>query len=97
VGRFSEDAGGAAARHSSRPTMKTLRGGLAFRPAGETKCRAARPSRISSASEILGHSGLRMVMRYVHPQQEHKEAAMVRYQEYLSSSGLAAPPEGRLQ
>jgi integrase len=52
---------------------------------------------LPALAAILGHSGLRMVMRYVHPQQEHKDAAMVRYEEYLASSGLAAPPEGRLQ
>ncbi len=52
---------------------------------------------LPALAAILGHSGLRMVMRYVHPQQEHKDAAMVRYEEYLASSGLAAPSEGRLQ
>ena len=46
---------------------------------------------------ILGHSGLRMVMRYVYPQQEHKDAAMVRYEQYLASRGLAPTTAGRLQ
>jgi hypothetical protein len=36
-------------------------------------------------------------MRYVHPHQEHKDAAMVRYEEYLASSKLDAIPERRLQ
>lgn len=52
---------------------------------------------LPSLAAILGHSGLRMVMRYVHPQQEHKDAAMVRFEEYLVSKGLAAPKEGRIQ
>jgi integrase len=52
---------------------------------------------LPALAAILGHSGLRMVMRYVHPQQEHKDAAMVRYEEYLASSGMAPKPEGRLQ
>jgi hypothetical protein len=47
---------------------------------------------------ILGHSGLRMVMRYVHPQQEHKDAAMVRYEQYLAETRPApAAAEGRVQ
>lgn len=38
-------------------------------------------------------------MRYVHPQQEHKDAAMVRYEEYLASSRAAAAPrpEGKIK
>jgi integrase len=52
---------------------------------------------LPALAAILGHSGLRMVMRYVHPQQEHKDQAMVRYEEYLVSSGLAALPTGRPQ
>jgi site-specific recombinase XerD len=52
---------------------------------------------LPALAAILGHSGLRMVMRYVHPQQEHKDAAMVRYEEYLASTGIPAVPEGPLQ
>lgn len=52
---------------------------------------------LPALAAILGHSGLRMVMRYVHPQQEHKDAAMVRYEEYLAKQGLTYMPEGRLQ
>jgi site-specific recombinase XerD len=52
---------------------------------------------LPALAAILGHSGLRMVMRYVHPQQEHKDAAMVRYEQYLESSKLAAQPEGPVQ
>jgi len=40
---------------------------------------------LPALAAILGHAGLRMVMRYVHPQQEHKDAAMVRYEEYLTA------------
>jgi len=37
-------------------------------------------------------------MRYVHPQQEHKDAAMLRCEEYLANSRAAAPrPEGKIQ
>jgi integrase len=43
---------------------------------------------LPALAAILGHSGLRMVMRYVHPQQEHKDAAMARYEEYLASKGM---------
>ena len=39
---------------------------------------------LPALAAILGHSGLRMVMPYVHPQQEHKDAAMVRYEQYLA-------------
>lgn len=54
---------------------------------------------LPALAAILGHSGLRMVMRYVHPQQEHKDAAMVRYEEYLASSRAAAAPrpEGKIK
>ena len=50
---------------------------------------------LPALAAILGHSGLRMVMRYVHPQQEHKDAAMVRYEQYLVSHGLRWSPEGQ--
>lgn len=52
---------------------------------------------LPALAAILGHSGLRMVMRYVHPQQEHKDAAMVRYEQYMAGRGLVAVPEGRVQ
>jgi integrase len=52
---------------------------------------------LPALAAILGHAGLRMVMRYVHPQQEHKDAAMVRYEQYLAGKGLASVTEGRLQ
>ena len=51
---------------------------------------------LPALAAILGHNGLRMVMRYVHPQQEHKDAAMVRYEQYMASKGLVVP-EGRIQ
>jgi site-specific recombinase XerD len=51
---------------------------------------------LPALAAILGHNGLRMVMRYVHPQQEHKDAAMVRYEEYLTGKGLRVA-EGRVQ
>lgn len=51
---------------------------------------------LPALAAILGHSGLRMVMRYVHPQQEHKDAAMVRYEQYLVEKGLGWSPEGRI-
>ena len=52
---------------------------------------------LPALAAILGHSGLRMVMRYVHPQQEHKDAAMVRYEQYMAGRSLVAVPEGRVQ
>lgn len=51
---------------------------------------------LPALAAILGHSGLRMVMRYVHPQQEHKDAAMMRYEQYLAQKGLGWSPEGRV-
>jgi len=50
---------------------------------------------LPALAAILGHSGLRMVMRYVHPQQEHKDAGMVRYEQYLASQGLRWSPQGQ--
>jgi integrase len=38
---------------------------------------------------ILGHSGLRTVMKYVHPQQEHKLPAMKKYESTLIPIGHA--------
>jgi site-specific recombinase XerD len=52
---------------------------------------------LPALAAILGHAGLRMVMRYVHPQQEHKDAAMVRYEEYLTTAGLVVRPQGKPQ
>jgi integrase len=52
---------------------------------------------LPALAAILGHSGLRMVMRYVHPQQEHKDAAMLRYEQYLTGRGLVPMPEDRVQ
>ena len=54
---------------------------------------------LPALAAILGHSGLRMVMRYVHPQQEHKDAAMARYEEYLASKGMidTAATKGSIQ
>jgi integrase len=36
---------------------------------------------LATLASILGHSGLRVVMRYVHPTAEHRKAAMVRFEE----------------
>ncbi len=52
---------------------------------------------LPALAAILGHSGLRMVMRYVHPQQEHKDAAMQRYEEFLVATGLEPRTEGEIQ
>lgn len=52
---------------------------------------------LPALAAILGHSGLRMVTRYVHPQQEHKDAAMTRYEEYLKNHSMTAPPEATVQ
>lgn len=52
---------------------------------------------LPALAAILGHSGLRMVMRYVHPQQEHKDAAMQRYEEFLAATELEPRAEGKIQ
>lgn len=53
---------------------------------------------LPALAAILGHAGLRMVMRYVHPQQEHKDAAMVRYEQYMAARrGSAVEADSRLQ
>jgi len=46
---------------------------------------------------ILGDSGLRMVRRYVHPQQEHKDTAMVHHDQYLVNNRLAPAVDGPVQ
>jgi integrase len=43
---------------------------------------------LPTLAAILGHSGLRMVMRYVHPQQEHKDAAMEKFEQFLAGNGM---------
>ena len=48
---------------------------------------------LPALAALLGHSGLRMVMRYVHPQQEHKDAAMQRFEEYLAAHGMTPRAE----
>jgi integrase len=52
---------------------------------------------LPALAAILGHSGLRMVMRYVHPQQEHKDAAMLRYEQYLIGRSLVPVPKDRVR
>jgi len=38
---------------------------------------------ITTIAALLGHSGLRMVMRYVHPSAESKKDAMQKYERML--------------
>jgi integrase len=52
---------------------------------------------LPALAAILGHNGLRMVTRYVHPQQEHMDTAMLRYEQHQVSKALTATPEGRVQ
>jgi integrase len=34
---------------------------------------------LATLAQILGHSGLRVAMKYVHPTAEHRKAAMLKY------------------
>jgi len=43
---------------------------------------------LATLAAILGHSSLRLVMRYVHPQAEHMKAAMARYDENPQASDI---------
>jgi integrase len=52
---------------------------------------------LPALAAILGHAGLRMVMRYVHPQQEHKDAAMQRYEDFLATARLEPRMEVKIQ
>jgi len=47
---------------------------------------------LATLAAILGHSSLRLVMRYVHPQAEHMRAAMARYDE-----AILKPAAGKTQ
>jgi integrase len=47
---------------------------------------------LATLAAILGHSSLRLVMRYVHPQAEHMKAAMAHYDE-----AILRPAMGKLQ
>jgi integrase len=38
---------------------------------------------LPTLAAILGHSGLRMVMRYVHPTAQHQKEAMRKYEKML--------------
>lgn len=38
---------------------------------------------VVTLAAILGHSGLRLVVRYVHPTAEHKKAAMKKYEQFI--------------
>jgi integrase len=40
---------------------------------------------LATLAGILGHNGLRVVMKYVHPTAEHRKAAMVRYEQSMSA------------
>jgi len=35
---------------------------------------------LATLAAILGHNSIRVVQKYVHPQQEHKRDAMLRYE-----------------
>jgi len=41
---------------------------------------------LATLAAILGHNSLRIVMRYVHPTQEHKREAMLRYEQSLKAA-----------
>ena len=48
---------------------------------------------LATLAKILGHSSIRIVERYVHPTDEHKKTAMVRYesaQMIRAAAGLSA-------
>jgi len=97
------DCGRMKSEHQSEARCKKFQRGTAlefvlydFRHTFATRMVEAGCS-LPALAAILGHAGLRMVMRYVHPQQEHKDAAMVRYEQYMTSKGFLAVPEGRVQ
>ena len=47
---------------------------------------------LATLAAILGHSSLRLVMRYVHPQAEHMKAAMARYDEKILKLAISERP-----
>jgi len=42
--------------------------------------------RLTLQAQILGHIGLRAVMKYVHPTAEHRKAAMMKYEQTMQEA-----------
>jgi site-specific recombinase XerD len=40
---------------------------------------------LATLASILGHNSLRVVQKYVHPTEEHKKAAMVRFERAMKA------------
>jgi site-specific recombinase XerD len=48
---------------------------------------------LATLAKILGHNSIRIVERYVHPTDEHKKSAMVRYESAQMIRAAAGQPE----
>jgi site-specific recombinase XerD len=48
---------------------------------------------LATLAKILGHNSIRIVERYVHPTDEHKKSAMLRYEAAQMARGEAGPSE----
>jgi site-specific recombinase XerD len=48
---------------------------------------------LATLAKILGHNSIRIVERYVHPTDEHKKTAMVRYEAAQMSRTAARQTE----
>jgi integrase len=58
--------------------------------------RMAQGGDLATPAAILGHSSIRLVLRYVHPTAEHKRSAMLHYDEILrAAEKLASKQEER--
>ncbi|MGC4053230.1 MAG: tyrosine-type recombinase/integrase [Paludibaculum sp.] len=48
---------------------------------------------LGTLAPVLGHSSIRMVMKYVHPTQQHQEAEMARFDERMSELWANSRPK----
>jgi len=46
---------------------------------------------LATLAQILGHCGLRVVMKYVHPTAEHRKTAMLKYEQTMITQEKVCP------